>query len=128
MLPDFKERFNYLKIGGPIGIDTFGPNRYLNQEFYTSKEWRRFRREIILRDDGCDLGLLPLGDKAELVIHHLEPITVDDVIERNLEKLLNPENAITVRALTHKAIHYGSSRFLFFEIEGRKPYDTVPWR
>lgn len=127
-IPTFEERFEYLKIGGAIGVETFGSNRYLNQIFYRSREWRDFRREIILRDEGMDLGILPLGDKAELVVHHIEPISVEDVLNRNLNILLDPENAITARVLTHKAIHYGDSRFLMLKIDERRPNDTAPWK
>lgn len=128
LIPTFEERFDYLKLHGQIGLETFGTGRYLNQWFYTSKEWREFRRKIILRDEGKDLGILELGDVKELTVHHLNPITQEDVIKRNLDKLLNPENAITVRTSTHKAIHYGDSRFLLFKINERAPNDTIPWK
>ena len=127
-IPTFEERFEYLRMQGSIGIETFGSNRYLNQLFYRSHEWRKFRRQIILRDEGKDLGILELGDTTDLTVHHIEPITVEDVLGRNLDKLLNPDNAITVRSLTHKAVHYGDSQFLFFKVNERRPFDTVPWK
>lgn len=127
-LQTFEERFEYLKLKGRIGIETFGSGRYLNQLFYHSPEWKRFERGIILRDYGRDLGIEDCGDKAPLVVHHINPITIDDVIKRNLEVLLNPENAITARDITHKALHYGDMSLLYFSVKDRKPNDTCPWR
>ena len=127
-LPTFEERFNYLKLNSKIGIETFGGNRYLNQRFYTSKEWKRFRREILIRDLGRDLGLLELGTNRDLTVHHINPITLKDVMDGNIEALFNPENAITTRNSTHKAIHYGDISLVVFKIDERKPFDMCPWR
>ena len=127
-LETFEERFNYLKLHGNIGVETFGCNRYLNQVFYSSQEWKNFKRKIIVRDYGKDLGIEECGEGAILVVHHIVPITVDDVIKRNLDKLLNPENTITVRDVTHKALHYGDMSLLYFSQKDRAPFDTCPWK
>lgn len=134
LLPTFKERFEYLKLGGEVGSDTFGSHRIFNQLFYRSAEWKRFKDSIILRDAGCDLGVadFPLAARDRVTIHHLEPITMED-IEKKSDKLLDPDNCITCSFETHLAIHYGTpdfaeqliSRNTFVE---RKPYDTCPWR
>lgn len=128
-LPTFKERFEYLKLGGSVGRDTFGFARYLNQRFYNSMEWKNFRNEIIVRDNACDLGIDDgLHDiHGKILIHHLDPITKEDILAMNACKLLNPENAICVSHLTHEAIHYGAYNNLIDFVE-RKPGDTCPWR
>lgn len=128
-ISDYLERFEYLKIGGQIGITTFGSDRYLNQIFYRSPEWKRFRREIILRDKACDLayeGLEIFG--IPLIVHHINPITVDDVLRRSAS-LFDPENVITVADYTHKAIHYGDASLLpHIKPVERAPNDMCPWR
>lgn len=126
-LPTFKERYEYCRLDGLVGEETFGFDRYLNQIFYTSKEWRRFRREIILRDNGCDLGIKDREIGGIITVHHLNPITVDDVINRN-SCLFDPENVICVCDNTHKAIHYGDSELLILEPIERTKHDTCPWR
>lgn len=127
-LPTFKERFEYLKLNGRVGEDTFGYDRYLNQIFYKSKEWLSIRNYVITRDNGCDLGVPGreiLGDK--ILIHHINPITKEDILNRS-EKLLDPENLITTVKNTHDAIHYGSSDLLYEEPIERSKNDTCPWR
>lgn len=126
-IPSFIERFRYLKIGGKVGKDTFGHERYLNQILYTSQEWKRFRRDIILRDNGCDLGLEGFEIHGKILIHHINPITPDDIINRST-KIFDPDNAISTRMLTHNAIHYGDESMLTVEPIERKPYDTCPWK
>ena len=126
-IPSFIERFRYLKIGGKVGKDTFGHERYLNQILYTSPEWKRFRRDIILRDNGCDLGLEGFEIHGKILIHHINPITPDDIINRS-PKIFDPDNAIATRMLTHNAIHYGDESMLTVEPIERKPYDTCPWK
>ena len=105
----FEERFNYLKIDGCIGEETFGFDRYINQILYRSKEWRSLRRDIIVRDNGCDMGLEGYEINSTLIlIHHMNPIDINDIINKT-EFLLNPEYLITVRKETHNAIHYGNN-------------------
>lgn len=129
-LPTFIERFRYLKLGGKVGEDTFGWERYLNQHFYTSNEWRNFRRQIIIRDRGCDLGVdgHEYADNEIVFIHHLNPIDSKDILDQT-EFLMNPEYVISCRKRTHDAIHYGDeSAVLPFEMVYRSPNDTCPWR
>ena len=170
-LATFEERLAYLQLHGEVGKDTFGFDRWLNQDFYQSREWRLFRDRIIVRDMGCDLGCRdhPICDtwlakeyyvgckpgekadgsngvnglscsnganagrkgtvpiRARITIHHINPITKEDVI-RHSEKLLDPENAVCVSAATHKAIHYGTGQKNKMPDGERKPGDTCPWR
>ena len=127
-IPSFEERYEYLRIGGRVGEETFGYNRYLNQIFYSSKDWKRFRRDIIVRDMGCDLGMEDMEIKGRIYVHHIEPITIDDVLNKRYEILLNPENAICSSNNTHKAIHYSDERLLDKPLIERRPYDTCPWK
>lgn len=125
-LPSFEERYQYLQLGGVIGEYTFQAERYLNQAFYRSKEWRKIRREIILRDFGCDLAMEGF-DILDLVhVHHMNPITIDD-IENYSERLVNPEFLICTSELTHKAIHYANDRFLPKLALSREAGDTKLW-
>lgn len=126
-LPSFIERFNYLKLNGIVGKDTFGYDRYLNQVLYQSNEWRRFRNEIIIRDNGCDLGVEGFSIFSGIVIHHLNPITKRQVIDRD-RCVFDPENVITTKHSTHMAIHYGSESGLEIIPPIRKPNDTCPWK
>ena len=128
-LPTFWDRYNYLKIGGRVGKETFGANRYLNQMFYTSDVWRRFRRDMILRDQGLDLASEGLDIMRSIYVHHITPITDQDVLNHNEELLLNPENVITCSFQTHQAIHYGVEGMLpYFDLIERRPDDTTIWR
>lgn len=126
-IPTFEERYEYLKLNGRIGDTTFGSARYLNQQFYTSEEWRRIRNEIILRDGGHDLAMWDREITGRIYIHHMNPITVEDII-RHSDYLLNPDYLICVSKLTHDAIHYGDKSLLQEDYAERKPYDTCPWR
>lgn len=126
-LPTFIERFRYLKLNGSVGMDTFGHDRYLNQILYHSEEWRRFRREVILRDNGCDLGCEDYEIHGRVLIHHINPITVEDVIRRD-PCIFDFENVISTSHNTHNAIHYGDESLLMTEPIVRTPYDTCPWR
>lgn len=128
-LPTFEERYEYLKLGGGVGNFTFGSHRYLNQRFYSSTEWRQFRRDIIDRDCACDLGINDgLHDiTGKIIIHHLNPITQEDISSIKVSVLLNPENVICVSHKTHEAIHYGNEKPLPLFSE-RKPGDTTLWR
>lgn len=128
MISDYVERYNYLKLGGKAGEITFGNERYLNQLLYKSPEWKRIRRDIIIRDNGCDMGLDGYSINGIPLIHHINPITVEDIINRN-KCVYDPENLITVSRRTHNAIHYGDIELLTIdEIIERRPNDTIPWR
>lgn len=127
LLPTFMERYQYLRIGSKIGEATFGYDRYLNQILYTSREWRRFRDQIIVRDNGCDLGCPDRELRERIIVHHINPITVEDVINRN-PMVFDPENVICVSHNTHEAIHYGDEDLLVKNPIERKPNDTCPWR
>lgn len=126
-LPTFEERFEYLKLKGSVGKDTFGHDRYLNQVFYTSQEWRRLRDEIIIRDNGCDLGIEGREIGGKIYIHHLNPLGVNDILTHS-EYLVNPEYLICVSFETHNAIHYGDINLLPRDPIERKRNDTCPWR
>lgn len=126
-LPTFEERFEYLKIGGKVGVDTFGFDRYLNQIFYRSDEWKSIRDEVIIRDNGCDLGIEGREIYSRIIVHHMNPITKDDILNRS-DFLLNPEFLICTIKLTHDAIHYGDSSILLTEPVIRTKNDTCPWK
>lgn len=129
MLPTFEERYEYLRIGGKVGEETFGFDRYLNQVLYTSPEWRSLRNHIIVRDNGCDLAIPghKIPDGVKIFIHHMNPIAVKDILERS-EFLLNPEYLICTIKNTHDAIHYGDSELLYKDPIIRFKNDTCPWR
>ena len=130
-LPTFLDRYEYLRLNGKIGDDTFGFDRYLNQIFYRSDEWKKtIRREIILRDNGCDLASadMPVPDGVRIYIHHMNPITKDDILNRS-DFLMNPEYLITTVKRTHDAIHYGNASFFMdTSFAERSPHDTCPWK
>ncbi len=126
-IPTFEERFRYLKLGGTIGRETFGYRRWLNQEFYHSDAWRRFRDEITIRDNGCDLGIEGYEIHGRILIHHINPITYEDILSMR-ECVFDPENAICTRLSTHNAIHYGDESKLITAPIERRPGDTCPWR
>lgn len=127
-IPSYIERYRYLKLGGKAGEITFGNERYLNQILYKSPEWKSFRRGIILRDCGCDMGVPGYEIQGVILIHHINPITVEDIYERN-ECVFDEENVISVSKRTHNAIHYGDEELLSIdEIVERRPNDTTPWR
>lgn len=126
-LKTFEERFEYLKQGAMIGEETFGSSRYLNQTFYKSKEWLAFRNEIIIRDDGCDLGIKDRPIGGRIILHHLNPITERDIIDR-AESLFDPENLICVSHSTHNALHFGDISLTDpTNVVERKPGDTKLW-
>ena len=127
-IPTFVERYRYLRLGGKAGEITFGNERYLNQTLYRSPEWKSFRREMILRDDGCDLGVDGYSINGIILLHHINPITVEDIYDRS-DSVFDPENVICVSKRTHNAIHYGDEELLLIdEIIERTPNDTIPWR
>lgn len=126
-LPTFKERFEYLKLDGTVGEDTFGFDRYLNQIFYRSPEWKRVRDEVIIRDNGCDLGIPGHEIYGRILIHHMNPIAVKDILDR-ADILLNPEYLISTVHRTHNAIHYGNINLLPKGPIVRTLNDTCPWK
>lgn len=124
----FEERFEYLRLDGKVGVDTFGFDRYLNQIFYQDPEWKRVREKVIIRDNGCDLGIADHIIRSRILIHHMNPISVEDIVNHNYD-ILNPEYLITTMHDTHNALHYGDERYLRrFQVIERKPNDTSPWR
>lgn len=127
-LPTFEERFEYLKLSGRVGDETFGRDRYLNQLLYQrSDEWKASRREVILRDNGCDLGCEGYEIYGQIIVHHMNPITIDDVM--NLDpKVFDPEFLISTMHRTHNAIHYGNADLLITAPIERRKNDTCPWR
>lgn len=126
-IPSFIERFRYLMLDGSVGEETFGSDRYLNQLLYNSPEWKRCRRDIILRDNGCDLAMDGYDIHGHVYVHHMDPITVEDILRKD-PKIFDPENLITVSFNTHQGITYGSENILQLEPPERRPNDTVPWR
>lgn len=126
-LPTFEERFEYLKIGGSVGEETFGYDRYLNQMLYKMPEWRSIRNQVIVRDRGQDLGVDGFEIPDKVLVHHMNPITVDDVLHRR-DYVLDPEYLITTCMTTHNAIHYGSEDVLPKLPIERSKNDTCPWR
>ena len=126
-IPTFEERFKYLKLDGNVGIETFGFDRIFNQRFYTSSEWRKVRDKIIVRDNGCDLGAIGHEIFGEIIVHHMNPISLDD-LDKHSDMLLNPEYLITTMHSTHNAIHYGDEKLLIKAPIERSKNDTCPWK
>ena len=126
-IPTFEERFEYLQLKGSVGKDTFGYDRYLNQVLYRSPEWKRLRNQIIIRDCGCDLACDGYDIYGKVLIHHLNPITVEDVLARS-RKVFDPDNLVCVSHNTHNAIHYGNVDLLVTGPIIRTKNDTCPWR
>lgn len=127
-LTTFEERYNYLRLNGQVGVSTFGHDRYLNQMLYhNSKRWRSVRDEVIIRDDGCDLGIPDRQIYDKILIHHMNPITITDIEESN-DDIFNPEYLICCCLNTHNAIHFGDASLLIREPVVRRANDTCPWR
>lgn len=126
-IDSFEERFKYLKLDGSVGESTFGFDRYLNQNLYRSKRWRKIRDEVIMRDNGCDLGIEGYEIRDQIIIHHLNPISVEDILEEN-DDIFNPEFLICTTKRTHNAIHYGDASLLPKGPIERKPNDTCSWK
>lgn len=125
-LETFEERFEYLKLGGSVGRSSFGFDRHLNQSFYKSPEWKEAKREVIIRDNGCDLGIPGFEINGALLIHHMNPMSVDDIVHRE-EWIIDPEFLIATTHNTHNAIHYGDASQLRTKFAERKPGDTKLW-
>lgn len=126
-LPTFEDRYHYLQLNGAVGKDTFGFDRYINQQFYRSKEWQRIRDEVIIRDNACDLGMEGYEIHGRIYVHHMNPIMVRD-IQSNSDYLMNPEFLICTTHRTHNAIHYGDENLLARAPIERTKNDTCPWR
>ena len=127
-LESFNERFDYLRLEGAVGYETFGVDRIFNQRFYKSPEWKHIRYKVILRDNGCDLGVMGYEIRRKIIIHHMNPITLDD-IDNHIDDVLNPNYLICVSHETHNAIHYGDDELLKLnKCIDRHPGDTCPWR
>ncbi len=126
-LPTFQERYKYLKLDGIVGKETFGFDRYLNQIFYRSQLWKQVRDQVIIRDNGCDLAVQGHDIYDRILIHHMNPITADDIKNKST-LLLNPEYLITVTHQTHNAIHYGDEGMLLTLPKERSKNDTCPWK
>lgn len=125
--PTFEERFKYLELDGQVGVETFGFDRYLNQKFYKLPEWQQVRNDVIIRDGGCDLGIDDREIFGRIIIHHINPISVNDI--KNKERwILDPEFLICTCKRTHDAIHYSDESILYNEPIERSPNDTIPWR
>lgn len=123
----FEDRFEYLKLSGTVGAETFGSSRYLNQDFYTSKEWERIRNEVIVRDEGCDLGIPGRLIRGRIIVHHINPISEDELVHGS-DSLLNLDNLVCTSFITHQAIHYGDKNLLYPDPIERHPNDTCPWK
>lgn len=126
-LSTFEERYEYLRLGGSVGYETFGFDRYLNQIFYTSQRWRKARDKVIIRDNACDLGIKGRDILGRIYIHHMNPVTLDDIVNES-ELLIEPEFLICTAHHTHNAIHYGDKSLLILEPIERSKNDTCPWR
>ena len=126
-IPTYEERFEYLRCNSAVGKETFGFDRYLNQVLYNSMDWKRLRRQIIIRDNGCDLAFEGHTIYGKIIIHHINPISLDDIMkERSI--VFDPENLVCVSFNTHNAIHYGDASLLAMGPIERTPNDTCPWR
>lgn len=123
----FLARFRYLVLGGQLGIATFGFDRHLNQAFYTSYEWKKARDWIIIRDNGCDLGVPGHEIMDRVLVHHMNPLRVEDLTTQNFDRLFNPDYLICVSTTTHNAIHFGDEKQLPPPIVERRPGDTTLW-
>lgn len=123
----FLDRFKYLRLDGQVGRDTFGFDRYLNQILYNCQDWQDVRGDVIIRDNGCDLGIEGREINKGIIVHHMNPITLDDIKNRN-PKIFDREFLISTTLRTHNAIHYGDANGLTSDPIERRPNDTIPWR
>lgn len=126
-LPTFEERFRYLKLEGTVGATTFGSKRYINQNFYTSEEWKHVRDIVIVRDFGCDLGIDGLDIMGPIQVHHMNPMMIENILHCDSD-ILNPEYLISTSIRTHKAIHYSNENMAPLQPVERKPNDMCPWK
>lgn len=131
-IPSYEERFQYLKMGGVVGNETFGSRRYLNQALYTSKDWLMFKSRMIIRDSlggdyCCDLAMPSKEITGMVILHHINPVSIEDILNRS-PAIFDPENVVCVCHRTHEAIHYGDESLLIKDPVVRRPNDTCPWR
>lgn len=126
-LTTFEERYRYLRLGGRVGEETFGFDRWINQTFYKDRDWLSVRDHVIVRDLGCDLGMFDREIQGKILVHHMNPIDVNDILKRS-DLLLNPEYLICTSKRTHDAIHYGNEDLLYTDPIERSPFDTCPWK
>ena len=130
-IPNFYDRYRYLKLSGAVGQSTFGFDRFINQEFYRSREWKRTRRDVIVRDHGCDMGVVDYDIYGRIIVHHMNPMTPDSITQAE-DYILEPEFLISCSHATHNAIHYGelsvASGDIHDQLIERTPHDTSPWR
>lgn len=127
-LPTFEQRFRYLQLSGRVGADTFGFDRYLNQRLYQrNSKWKNARELVIIRDNGCDLGIEDRMIVDKVLVHHMNPVTIDDILQEK-EWIFDPEFLICTSHITHNAIHYGDENLLIKAPKERKPNDTCPWK
>lgn len=126
-LPSFIERFRYIKLNGQVGEKTFGFERYLNQTLYRTMEWKHFRREIIIRDMGCDLADGDYEIVGKILVHHINPLTIEDIRTKH-PKIFDSENVVCTSLNTHNALHYGDENLLMIDPVVRTQYDTCPWK
>lgn len=128
-LNSFEDRFRYLSLKGSVGVDVFGFDRYLNQKFYKSIEWKRIRNIVLIRDNACDMGLKEYPIYGKILVHHMNPIFPEDISKFHVDDILNPEFLISVSMDTHNAIHYGDEKILNkIQIIERSANDMIPWR
>lgn len=126
-LPTFEERYAYLKLDGIVGQETFGFDRWINQIFYKSEEWKKIKRFVVIRDEGCDLAVEGYEIHGSIYVHHMNPVDLKDIVDRT-EYLLNPEYLICTSFLTHNGIHYGDKDYIPYQVAHREPNDTCPWK
>lgn len=126
-IDDFIERFNYLRLDGVVGDPTFDHNRYVNQTLYSSYRWKKLRNDIIVRDMGCDLGVEGFEIHDKIIIHHINPISLDDILNEST-LVFDPNNLICCSDRTHRAIHYGDANQIILEPVERRRGDTIPWK
>lgn len=126
-LQTFEDRYEYLRLGGKVGAETFGYDRYLNQMLYRDPEWLEARDKVIIRDNGCDLGIPDRKIAGRILVHHMNPITKDQILSRD-PAIFNPEYLISTMKSTHDAIHYSDEKLLMKDPVERTPNDTCPWR
>lgn len=126
-LPTFEERYAYLKLDGIVGQETFGFDRWINQIFYKSEEWKKIKRFVVIRDEGCDLAVDGYEIHGSIYVHHMNPVDLKDIVDRT-EYLLNPEYLICTSFLTHNGIHYGDKDHIPYQVAYREPNDTCPWK
>lgn len=127
-LPTYQERYEYLKLSGRVGADTFGFDRYLNQQLYQrNPRWKKARDKVIIRDNGCDLGIEGRDIVGKIIVHHMNPITMEDILN-DRDWIYDPEFLICTTHTTHNAIHYGDERLLMLDPKERTPNDTCPWK